>query len=79
MTEIKVRVDPAMKEKITSMAKKKKMTQNAFMKLYFGECAHTPVACPFFNFLVLWSSYYKFMDGFMGLGDFYIQTKNFHY
>lgn len=43
MTEIKVRVDPAMKKKITSMAKKKKMTQNAFMNLYFGESATLPL------------------------------------
>lgn len=39
MAEIKVRVDPAMKKKITSMAKKKNMTQNAFMNLHLERIA----------------------------------------
>ncbi|WEA41221.1 hypothetical protein [Lysinibacillus fusiformis] len=34
MVEIKARVDPALKKKITSMAKKKKMTQNDFINLH---------------------------------------------
>ncbi|QTB28890.1 hypothetical protein [Lysinibacillus sphaericus] len=34
MAEIKARVDPAIKKKIASMAKKKKMTQNAFINLH---------------------------------------------
>ncbi|MEY2366382.1 hypothetical protein R6U76_10505 [Lysinibacillus capsici] len=34
MAEIKARVDPALKKKITSMAKKKKMTQNDFINLH---------------------------------------------
>lgn len=34
MAEIKARVDPAIKKKITSMAKKKKMTQNAFINFH---------------------------------------------
>lgn len=40
MAEIKVRVDPAMKKKITSMAKKKNMTQNAFMNLHLERIAN---------------------------------------
>ncbi|UNT53598.1 hypothetical protein [Lysinibacillus capsici] len=34
MAEIKARVDPALKKKITSMAQKKKMTQNDFINLH---------------------------------------------
>nr|WP_315057130.1 hypothetical protein [uncultured Lysinibacillus sp.] len=34
MAEIKARVDPALKKKITSMANKKKMTQNDFINLH---------------------------------------------
>lgn len=34
MAEIKARVDPALKKKITSMAKKKKMSQNDFINLH---------------------------------------------
>ncbi|MGG2114184.1 hypothetical protein ABFY60_28035 [Lysinibacillus pakistanensis] len=48
MTEIKVRVDLAMKKKITSIAKKKKMTQNALYEPSFGGmCAHSR-CLPFF-------------------------------
>lgn len=63
MTEIKVHVDPGMKK---IMAKKKKMTQNVFMNLHGGECAHTPVACPFlifFSFVELLLEVYGWIYG----------------